>query len=180
MENKVETEQQKQHKSGHSFIIWLPFTIVFLLALAMLVFNFSASIKWYDKPFFAIDANLMMNHTIQLITLGVLLAISLLLPFWLYAQRHCEEKYNYPLGLPKGSIRALIVLMAAVTYIVLSIRRDTFEDARDIFIFLVVLYFFARNSESSLDTQAAPQKNKEKEGEVGLTEQKTAILTPRQ
>lgn len=181
MENKVETEPKKEQakcKCGHSCFIWLPFAIVFLLALAMLVLNFSASIKWADKPLLTIDNNLMTNQTIQLVTLGVLLLISILLPFWIYAQKRIEGKFNHPLGLPKGSVRGIIVLLAAVTYVFLSIRRETFEDARDIFIFLVVLYFFARNSESSIDAAAVAPKNKE--SEIGLSDQKTTLLTPRQ
>ena len=85
--------------------------------------------------------------------LGVLLAVSLLIPFWAYSFNRVRTKYNYPLGLPCGSIRALITLALAAAYVALAVRGGAFEDARNLFILIVVLYYFSRVAESNSKTE---------------------------
>jgi hypothetical protein len=122
---------------------WLPFMIVFLLSLCLLVCSFFENIPCGKVPI-----KIKFSEPMQLAILGTLMGISLLIPFWAHSFKKESEKSHYPLGLPKGSVRAILILIAAAAYVILTIRGNALEDARNIFILLAILYYFSRIAEA--------------------------------
>ena len=155
MENTGKPEEKKEitieEKPPHrvSKFVWFPFIIVFFLCLALVILSFFETLPWQDK----LPLNIKFSQNLRLIMLGVLLAISLLIPFWAYSMSRARTKYNYPLGLPRGSIRALVTLILAAAYVALAIKGSAFEDARNLFILVAVLYYFSRIAESNSNSQ---------------------------
>ena len=167
-DEKITTE--KNQCNTVSKLVWLPFVVMFLLTLALLVFSFFDGIPCCKTD---VPIKIKFTEQTQLIILGVLMAISLIIPFWAYAMKKAETKtccgYNYPLGLPKGSIRAIVILIAAAAYVVLTIKGNALEDARNIFILLAILYCFSRIAEAKIEPQEIKHETKEaKEGEATL------------
>lgn len=169
MDSKPETQEKKERALPQSVskLAWLPFIIMFFCALVLLILSFLNGTALAEQGPVKL-LNIRLSEHSQLIILAILLGISVLIPFWSYSLRQAEGKANYPLGLPKGSIRGIIALLAAVAYVILSIRHDAFTEALNIFILVIALYFVSRTAESGMEYLAACQK--ETEQKVNLKE----------
>lgn len=139
---KSEVVVQKVSQPGKvSAFVWFPFFLVFLLAFAIVILSFLESTPWDESM--PVKILKFQNENGRLILLSVLLIISLIIPFWAYSLARPREN-DGPLGLPAGSIRAVVVLMAAIAYAILTVKGNALDDARNIFILIAILYFFSR------------------------------------
>mgnify|MGYP001022590402 CR=1 FL=1 len=146
-EKKENVQKVEKHCSKVSIFVWFPFILIFLVSFSLLVLSFLDTTDLPNVGPIPLSKIQKFSENAQIILLSVLLGISLLIPFWAYSSKK-NDYQDAPLGLPNGSIRAVLVLIVAAAYIILTVRANALEDARNIFILVVILYYFSRISES--------------------------------
>ncbi|NUM34385.1 MAG: hypothetical protein HUU50_07565 [Candidatus Brocadiae bacterium] len=143
----VEKKEKPCCSSKVSIFVWFPFILIFLVTFSLLLLSFLDTTDLPSLGPIPLSKIQKFSENAQIILLSVLLGISLLIPFWAYSSKRSEHQ-NEPLGLPHGSIRAILVLIASIAYIILTVKGNALEDARNIFILVVILYYFSRLNES--------------------------------
>ncbi len=135
-------------KSGSKarYLAWLPFAIVFTFILFLLIASFVPFAR-FNIPI-QIEFHSSESY-VQLGILAILLMVSLFIPVWLASLEQEKKKttLNHPLGLPQGSVRALITLILALTYAILVIKQNNLEDAKNVLLLALAFYFISRATE---------------------------------
>lgn len=163
MEKGVNNDTAPQAYQG-SKLAWIPFIVVFNVTLfvwLMSFVNMPLEIP-YGRKLISLNVSFSgsTHNYIQLAILFVLLTVSLIIPGWsrnLKTNSSFSPKSNYALGLPKGSVRGIIALIAAAAYVILVIRHNAIDDARNVLLLVLAFYFGTRAAESTQESTHSPK-----------------------